>query len=253
MTDPIRKQIETNLSVVRTRIEEAAQRVGRDLENVELVAITKGYPIEFIQHAHVLGLRHFGENRVEEAVPKLDALTDLTDLVWHMVGHVQSRKAKTVAPRFDWVHSVDSLKLARRLDRFAAEAGRRLPVLLECNVSGEQSKAGWALWERDRWPQILPVFSEVLALEYLEVHGLMTMAPWTTDWELVRNVFRRLRELRELLEADLPGHWEELSMGMSSDFEIAIEEGATMVRIGQAIFGPRAGDVCSNPKFFPET
>ena len=244
MTQAIRKQIETNLNAVRSRMAESAHRVGRDLESIQLVAITKGYTTEFIQQAYDLGLRHFGENRVEEALPKLDALTGMEGLVWHMVGHVQSRKAKAVAPRFDWVHSVDSLKLARRLDRFAGEAGRRLPVLLECNVSGEQSKAGWALWERDRWSQILPIFSDVLALEYLEVHGLMTMAPWTTDWEFVRKVFRRLRDLQGFLEADLPGHWKELSMGMSSDFEIAIEEGATKVRIGQVIFGPRVGDVC---------
>ncbi|HEY70135.1 MAG TPA: YggS family pyridoxal phosphate-dependent enzyme [Anaerolineae bacterium] len=245
MTEQRKLQIESRLHSVRSRIAEAANRVGRKPDEIELVAITKGYPTEFIHSAYHLGLRHFGENRVEEALPKLDAMIDLEDMVWHMVGYVQSRKAKAVAPRFDWVHSVDRLKLARRLDRFAGEAGRRLPVLLECNVSGEQSKAGWVLWEQDQWSQILPLFSEVLAMEHLEVRGLMTMAPWTSDKDHVRDVFQSLRELRNFLEAHLPGNWHELSMGMSSDFEIAIEEGATLVRIGQAIFGPRAGDVCA--------
>jgi pyridoxal phosphate enzyme (YggS family) len=245
VTDQSRQWIADHLDSVRSRMAKAAQRAGRNPGDIALVAITKGYPIDFIRIAHDLGLQQFGENRVEEALPKLDALTDLEDLVWHMVGHVQSRKAKDVAPNFDLVHSVESLKLARRLDRFAGEADRRLPVLLECNVSGEQSKAGWALWERDHWPQILPVFSEVLAMEHLDVRGLMTMAPWTSDWQVVRTVFRNLRELRDVLEAELPGHWQALSMGMSSDFEIAIEEEATLVRIGQAIFGPRTGDACA--------
>ena len=245
MTEQSEQQIENRLGAVRSRIIEAANRAGRRPEEIELVAITKGYPADFIRIAHNLGLRHFGENRVEEALPKLDALTDMKDLVWHMVGHVQSRKAKDVAPHFALVHSVDRLKLARRLDRFAGEADRRLPVLLECNVSGEQSKAGWALWERDQWSQVLPLFSEVLAMEHLEVRGLMTMAPWTSDMDRVRAVFQNLRELRDFLEVHLPGHWQALSMGMSSDYEIAIEEGATLVRIGQAIFGPRTGDVCA--------
>jgi pyridoxal phosphate enzyme (YggS family) len=245
MTEQIKQEIQKHLGSVQSRIAEAAKRAGRKREEIELVAITKGYPTEFIRIAHDFGLHHFGENRVEEALPKLDALTDLEDTTWHMVGHVQSRKAKAVAPRFDLVHSVDSLKLARRLDRFAGEASRCLPVLLECNVSGEQSKAGWALWERDQWSQILPLFSEVLAMEHLEVRGLMTMAPWTSDMDRVREVFKNLRELRDFLETHLPGHWQALSMGMSSDFEIAIEEGATLVRIGQAIFGTRAGDICA--------
>jgi pyridoxal phosphate enzyme (YggS family) len=233
------EQIEAGLASVRARIAQAAERVRRDPEDVGLVAVTKGYPPSFIRLAHALGLRNFGENRVEEALPKLDELADLDGLVWHMVGHVQSRKARAVAPRFDIVHSVDRMKLALRLDRFAGEAGRRLPVLLECNVSGEISKAGWALSERDAWQGVLPVFGEVLAQQNLEVRGLMTMAPFTADHERVREVFRSLRELRDYLEQELPGHWQELSMGMSSDFEIAIEEGATLVRVGQAIFGPR--------------
>ncbi len=232
-------QIEANLASVRARIAQAAGRAGRDPGGVELVAVTKGYPPSAVRLAHALGLRQFGENRVEEALPKMDELADLEGLVWHMVGSIQSRKARAVAPRFDLVHSVDRMKLVLRLDRFAGEAGRRLPILLECNVSGEESKAGWALSEPEAWPRVLSVFEEVLALQDLEVRGLMTMAPFTADHERVREVFRTLRELRDYLELELPGHWQELSMGMSSDFEIAVEEGATLVRVGQAIFGPR--------------
>jgi len=233
-------QIESNLAAVRSRITQAAARAGRETGHVRLVAVTKGYPASYIRLAHGMGVRHFGENRVEDALPKLDALADVEDIAWHMIGHVQSRKAKSVAPRFALVHSLDRLKLAQRLDRFALEAERRLPVLLECNVSGEQSKAGWALWERDQWTEFLPLLEQVLALENIEVRGLMTMAPFTDDSARVRTAFSRLRELREYLEEHLPGHWQELSMGMSSDFEIAIEEGATLVRVGQAIFGPRS-------------
>jgi pyridoxal phosphate enzyme (YggS family) len=227
--------------MVLRRISQAAERSGRASADVRLVAVTKGYPASTIRAAHGLGLRTFGENRVEEALPKLDALRDLTDVEWHMVGHVQSRKAPAVAQHFDLVHSVDRIKLARRLSRFALEAGRQLPVLLECNVSGEESKAGWKLSRREEWPSVVPEFEDVLGLQNLDVRGLMTMAPFSAEVRVVRNAFRMLRELRDYLRDHLPGSWRELSMGMSSDFEIAIEEGATMVRVGQAIFGPRNG------------
>jgi pyridoxal phosphate enzyme (YggS family) len=236
-----RKRIEDNLAAVSERIEQAAERAGRAVEQVRLVAVTKGYPSSYIRAAYALGHHRFGENRVEEAIAKLDELADLSDLEWHMVGQIQSRKARMVAPRFDMVHSVDRIKLARRLDHYAAEAGRVLPVLLECNVSGEQSKAGWMLPRREDWPVVLPEIQEILAMEYLDVRGLMTMAPFIADESVVRRTFRRLRELRDYLEERIAGHWQELSMGMSSDFEIAIEEGATLVRVGQAIFGPRDG------------
>jgi len=233
--------IKSNLASVLDRLVQAAEKAGRKAEDVRLVAVTKGYPASYIRAAHELGIRRFGENRVEEAIPKLDELSDLTDLEWHMVGHVQSRKAREVAPRFDLVHSVDRLRLALRLNRFAAETERVLPILLECNVSGEASKAGWMLSRREDWPGVVPELGEILQMQNLEVRGLMTMAPLSTDESIVRGVFRMLRELREFLEKTLPGHWKELSMGMSSDFEIAIEQGATLVRGGQAIFGPRVG------------
>jgi len=180
-----------------------------------------------------------GENRVEEAVPKQEQLSDLEGIEWHMVGHIQSRKATTVAEAFDLVHSVDRSKIAQRLNRAAEQVGRRLPVLLECNVSGEAAKYGWALAQESSWPGIVDEFADLVRLPNLEILGLMTMAPMTNTPESVRPVFRRLRQLQEFLCQSLPAEWSELSMGMTDDFEIAVEEGATILRIGRAIFGPR--------------
>lgn len=235
----LRTEIEARLAALRRRVEAAAERAGRDPAEVRIVAVSKGHPAEAIRMAYEAGLRDFGENRVEEAEPKLDALVDLADVRWHMVGHVQSRKARRVAARFDVVHSVDRLKLARRLDRFAGEQGRRLPVLLECNVSGEPTKFGFAAEARERWEEVLAQARRILDLPNLEVLGLMTMAPWSPEPEAARPFFRRLRELRDFLQERLEVALPELSMGMTDDFEPAIEEGATMIRIGRALFGPR--------------
>ncbi len=237
----LREEIEARLVALRRRVVAAAARAGRDPGEVRIVAVSKGHPAEAIRLAYEAGVRDFGENRVEEAEPKLDALLDLTEARWHMVGHVQSRKARRVAGRFDVVHSVDRLKLARRLDRFASEQGRRLPVLLECNVSGEATKFGFAAEERERWEEVLTQAREILSLPNLEVLGLMTMAPWVPDPEAARPYFRRLWELRDFLQERLSVSLPELSMGMSDDFEPAVEEGATMIRIGRALFGPRPG------------
>jgi pyridoxal phosphate enzyme (YggS family) len=181
----------------------------------------------------------FGENRIEEAIPKQASLPELEGLEWHMVGHVQSRKARRVPGAFAMIHSVDRLKLARKLNRAAEDLGTRLPILLECNVSGESSKHGWPLMARATWPEVIDEFSEIRLLRNLELRGLMTMAPLTLDPEAVRPVFRKLRGLREFLIEAVPGNWSELSMGMTDDFEIAVEEGATLLRIGRGIFGER--------------
>lgn len=218
------------------RIAAAAARAGRDPGEVRLVAVSKSQPPEVVRAGYRAGLRMFGENRLEEALPKQAQLRDLADIEWHMVGHIQSRKAKAAASDFHFVHSVDRIKIARRLDQAAAE---RLPVTLECNVSGEQTKYGWPLAAPERWPQVLEAFGDLLALPNLRVVGLMTMAPVVSQPELARPVFRRLRELRDYLRGSLPGEWEALSMGMTDDFEVAVEEGATLLRIGRAIFGPR--------------
>jgi pyridoxal phosphate enzyme (YggS family) len=239
--------IEQNLRRVQERIAEAALRAGRDPSLVTLIAVTKTFPPEVILEGYAAGLRHFGENRPEEGAEKIPIVnTAVPGLrpTWHMVGHIQSRKADLVVGWYDVVHSVDRLKVAQRLSRFAVEAGRELPVLLECNISGEATKFGFLVdrWEEDA-AQREAFFADcaaVLALPGLRVEGLMTVAPLTDDPETVRPVFGRLRALRDTLRERFPRlAWRELSMGMTDDFEVAVEEGATMVRIGRAIFGPR--------------
>jgi len=235
------RSLEANLRSVQQRIEAAARRAGRDPAQITLVAVSKTQPPEVIRRAYDLGLRCFGENRVEEAESKVGHLPP--DIAWHMIGHVQSRKAKRVAPLFQFVHSLDSVKLARRLNRACAERSTPLPVLLECNVSGEESKYGFAA---DRWQSdadqlktLLAAVEEIIALPHLQVQGLMTMAPIVADPEEARPVFVRLRTLRDELAAIFTDvKWQHLSMGMTDDFEVAIEEGATLVRIGRAIFAP---------------
>jgi hypothetical protein len=232
-------EVAANLEAVMARIRGAAQRSGRDASAVRLVAVTKAQPPDRVRAAYRAGVCDFGENRVEEALAKLVEFSQMQGVRWHMIGHIQSRKARLVAPAFEMVHSVDRLKIAGLLDRHAGEAGRRLPVLLECNVSGEATKEGWASWDKGAWQALAGQARQVLELPHLEVLGLMTMAPWTAEPDTVRPVFRRLRALRDFLAERVPGRWDELSMGMSDDFEVAVEEGATLVRIGRAIFGPR--------------
>jgi pyridoxal phosphate enzyme (YggS family) len=225
------------LEGVRQRVEGACQRSGRTIGQVRLVAVTKGRSLEAIRSAYQAGVRDFGENRLEEALPKIEALRDLQEVRWHMIGHVQSRKAQAVIGQFFLIHSVDRLKLARRLDRSAGAAKVRVCSLLECNMSGEASKEGWDLSGPEAWAAAGSELIQVAGLPGLEVLGLMTMAPLVDDPEAVRPVFRRLAELAKQLAGSEKGSWTELSMGMTDDFEVAIEEGATMVRIGRAIFG----------------
>lgn len=229
-----------NLDIVRARIAAAARRVGREPDEVTLVAVTKTQPSTVVRAAYDLGLRHFGESRVEEAAGKIGELPG--DIVWHMIGHLQSRKARQAVRLCQVIHSLDRLKIAERLSREMAEGSGPLPVLLECNVSGEESKDGFAAdrWQTDRTQrQVLwSAVEEMLALSNLRLDGLMTMAPLVDDPEETRSTFRRLRVLRDALAADLKRAWPHLSMGMSDDFEVAIEEGATLVRIGRAIFAP---------------
>lgn len=244
---------------VRERIAAAARRVGRDPAEVTLVAVSKLQPAETVAAAYAAGVRLFGENRVEEAGPKTRAVAALvapnSPPIWHMIGHLQSRKAQDVLSWASMVHSVDSVKLAARLSRFVSsppappscqereldsllpsQGGSRgegvLPILLEVNVSGEASKQGFR-------PAELPGAVEMIAaLPGLRIEGLMTMAPIAEDPEAVRPVFAGLRRLRDDLAHRFPtADLRRLSMGMTDDFEIAIEEGATLVRVGRAIFG----------------
>ena len=243
-------EIAHNLARVQERIAQAALRSGRGPDDVTLIAITKTHPAESVVAAYQAGVRHFGENRVEEGATKIPAVYAAIDgprPKWHMVGHIQSRKAQAVVKDFDYIHSVDRLKIAQRLSRFAQETDRKLPGLLECNVSGEESKFGFDLqgWERDeaRKRTFFTAVEEMLVLPGLAIQGLMTMAPFVSDPETVRPVFASLRRLLDMLRERFPsGDWRHLSMGMSDDFEVAVEEGATMVRIGRAIFGARLHD-----------
>ncbi len=229
-----------NIVGVKHRIARAAEAAGRNPEEITLVAVSKTHGPEKIAEAARAGLRDFGENRVEEATPKI-AAAPAPGLRWHMIGHIQSRKAKDVVEAgFALIHSVDTVRLAQRLSRLAVEAGRVQPILLECNVSGEDSKEGFPADADGSWPSLLSEFAAVLALPGVRVQGLMTMAPQGLHPEAARPVFRRLRELRDYLRINLPqGDWRDLSMGMTDDFEPAIGEGATIVRIGRAIFGER--------------
>ena len=228
--------IADNLARVRAQIAAAAGRAGRPAADVTLVAVTKTRSPDEIRAAHVAGVRHFGENRVGEMAEKRPLLA-LEGATWHMVGHLQRRKAQQAVELFDIVHSVDSVRLARRLDALAAERERALPVLIEVNVSGEESKYGFRLAEREA---LDAAAAEIVGLPHLRVEGLMTVAFIAADPEEVRPVFARLRELRDELRARYPeSDWRQLSMGMTDDYAVAIEEGATMVRVGRAIFGPR--------------
>ncbi|MBA4380768.1 MAG: YggS family pyridoxal phosphate-dependent enzyme [Anaerolinea sp.] len=240
MNESLISSIRERYQRVLSQIAEAAARSGRDPQAVRLVVVTKAQAMGIVQAAAAAGVRMFAENYAEEAVAKIAALKNEFEVEWHMIGHVQSRKADLVAGNFSMLHSLDSLKLAARLERFLGEYGKILPVLLEFNVSREESKFGWPAWDETRWPDLLPEVRQVLQLPHLEVRGLMTMPPYFVDAELARPYFQRLRRLRDFLAAQFPqADWRELSMGTSLDFEAAVQEGATYVRIGQAILGPR--------------
>ena len=225
------------LAAVRERIAEAAQRAGRSPGEVEIVAVTKGHPAPVLRQVAESGLPIIGENRVDEAERKQSELGRL-GARWHMIGHLQRNKAKKAVRLFDAVESVDSVRLARKLASEAEKAGREeLEILLEVNVSGEPTKGGFADEE------VLQAAREIVEMERLRVLGLMTMAPFTSDEVLLRRVFRRTRELFERCGRDVPGfEVRHLSMGMSNDFEIAIEEGSTRLRLGTVLVGPRPGE-----------
>jgi PLP dependent protein len=221
-------------------ISASARKGGREPDSVRLVIVTKTQPIETVQAAIEAGARLLGENYAEEAAEKIAALAPRSGVEWHMIGHVQSRKAQLAVQHFDLIHSLDSLKLAERLNRQAAEIGRRVPVLLELNVSGEKSKHGWSAADESQWSDLLADVNAVTGLTNIKIRGLMTMPPLSTDPEEARRYFQRLRRLRDFLAEQVPqAEWHELSMGTSADFPVAVEEGATLVRVGQAILGPR--------------
>jgi PLP dependent protein len=237
---------EALISAIRERyqrvlgqITEATARSGREAEAVRLVVVSKSQPLEVVRAAITAGVSILGENYTEEAVDKIAALPE-TAVEWHMIGHVQSRKADLVARHFSLLHSLDSVKLAGRLDQFCDKSGRTLPVLLEVNISGEESKFGFPAWDERHWPDLEPAFEQIMTLPRLRLGGLMTMPPFFGDPEQTRPYFQRLRRLQYFLRERFPrSDWTGLSMGTSVDFIAAVEEGATYVRVGQAILGPR--------------
>ncbi|MAU10737.1 MAG: YggS family pyridoxal phosphate-dependent enzyme [Anaerolineaceae bacterium] len=239
------REIANNIDEVQEQIALACARAGRSVDDVKLVAVSKTKPIEDILAATKVGIRDFGENRIEEASEKIPAVNDMLDqtVVWHMIGHIQSRKARDVVPLFASVHSVDSLKIARKLSSLASEEGKTLNVFAEVNVSGEPQKYGFEAsnWQIDaqQFDMLQQTISQIAQLPGLKLVGLMTMAPFVSDAERTRPVFASMAALRSELASKLAISLPHLSMGMTNDYTVAIEEGATMVRVGTAIFGAR--------------
>ncbi len=234
-----------NLERVYENVARACTRSGRAPESITLVAVSKTHPAEHVLEAAACGLQHFGENRVEEAEIKIPLVSAQLSIpvTWHMIGHIQSRKAREVAFLFQWVHSVDTSKLATRLSNFSVEQGKRLPVMLEMNVSGEEAKYGLQAsgWNEDPSirEQLWNEVRQIIELPGLEIRGLMTMAPIVDTMEQARPVFRSLAQLRSALVESFGIALPELSMGMTDDYPVAVEEGSTIIRIGRAIFGER--------------
>jgi len=225
-------RIAENLKSVRERIEAACLRVGRNPAEITLVTVTKTVSAERINEAIEAGVRHIGENRVQEAREKFP---EVRPVIWHLIGHLQTNKVKHALKMFQWIHSVDSFHLAEKIEQEASRLGKTIPILLEVKTSPEETKYGVSVSET------LGLLEKISIFNHIQIRGLMTIAPFTDDEKAIRESFQTLRQLRDKInQAEIAGvEMEHLSMGMSHDFEIAIEEGATMVRIGTAIFGPR--------------
>jgi pyridoxal phosphate enzyme (YggS family) len=244
MTTP--DQISQNIQAVQANIDSACERAGRVPTDVTLVAVSKQKPVADILAATEAGLRHFGENRIEEMQMKQEALSHQWDapLIWHMIGAVPANKGRYLPRLFDVFEAVDSLKLAQKLSEIVVKGNLSpFPVFIEVNVSGEETKAGFNAvnWETEKtvFEQIADIIQQMSALSGLDVQGLMTLAPYVDDMDATRPVFRSLYRLRETLQDKLSIALPHLSMGMTNDYPVAIEEGATLVRVGRAIFGER--------------
>jgi pyridoxal phosphate enzyme (YggS family) len=229
--------IAQRVDAVRERMARAATRAGRQPGEITLVAVSKTHPPQSVREAFAAGVRDFGENKVQESEPKIAALADLrpAGLRWHLVGHLQANKARKAAALFDWIHSLDDAALGLRLEKASAQARKSLPVLVQVDLAGEDAKFGM-----DE-EHLFPALEQLRGLKSVRVQGLMVMPPYEEDPERVRPYFKRLRELRDRARAENLLLGGDLSMGMSHDLEVAIEEGATLVRVGTAIFGERGG------------
>ncbi|MDD5370081.1 MAG: YggS family pyridoxal phosphate-dependent enzyme [Anaerolineaceae bacterium] len=240
MVDDQTRKIKNNLERVQERMTAAALLAGRGDSHIRLVVVTKAQNAEVLRAAVEAGASILGENYADESVQKIMTLQGKLGVEWHMIGHVQSRKVKQVVENFDMVHSLDSLKLARKYNQYLVGKNRRIPVLLEFNLGGEPGKSGWQVNVDADLDQLFPELEQLISLPTLEFQGLMTMPPLFEDSRRTIPYFRKLRMIRDRLSRRFPGgSWAELSMGTSADFEEAILEGATMVRIGQAILGSR--------------
>jgi PLP dependent protein len=230
----VAQRVAVNLAAIRARLTSAAERSGRSPADIRIVAVSKTFGPEYVRAAHAVGQRDFGENKVQEALAKREATADL-DVRWHLIGHLQSNKANKAAAAFAWIQSIDRIDLLRKLDAAAASAGAAPHLLIQVDLAGEDSKHGAPAED------LRTLLDQAAACDAVRVSGLMLLPPWSDDPEASRPWFRRLRELRNRLlnEGVLPQLLTELSMGMSHDFEVAIEEGATMVRVGTALFGRR--------------
>jgi PLP dependent protein len=239
MAEDIKIQIGRNVKKVQERIEKAAIRAGRDPGEIDLVAVTKQKSAVVVKALIDCGIKRIGESYLKEALFKIDLLRDFP-IEWHMIGNIQNGKEKKIAQAFSCVHSVGEFRTAVELNKYAGKMDKTLPVYLEMNVSGQDTKGGWLAVDHENWEDLLPEISKVLELANISVVGLMTMAPYSVTPEDSRPYFNRLRKIREFLGEQLPkGRIAGLSMGMSGDFEVAIEEGATILRIGSALVGPR--------------
>lgn len=241
MIEELEKSIKNRLEIVQNNIKKAANRSGRDDSDIHLIVVTKSQTLQLTQAAINCGIMNLGENYAEEGVEKMLKLTIPTKVMWHMIGHIQSRKSSLVARYFDMVHSLDSVRLARKLNQELEKNAKELPVLLEMNIAGEEGKSGWKCQDVTSWHKIVDEIEQILESKRLRVMGLMSMPPIGEKPEDSRQYFQRLRKFQIFLVERVPQcDWSQLSMGTSWDYEIAVEEGATHIRVGQAILGTRA-------------
>lgn len=225
---------------VKEQVAQSAFEVGRDPKAIRILVVTKTQPLEVVKAAIEAGITLFGENYPEEALPKILALQSQPGIEWHMIGHLQSRKARIVVEHFSVMETIDRVEIAEKLNRFAQGANRVLPVMLELNVSGEESKFGFPAWDEQTFTSMLGAIEKVVSLSNLSIKGLMTMPPLFEKMEESRPYFVKLRKIQDSLRKIFPQVcWDELSMGTSADFPVAVQEGATIIRIGTAILGPR--------------
>ncbi len=235
------EEIRLNLEQVRERIRLAADKADRQLSEIRLVVVTKSHSVQVARAAIEAGAKILGENYAEEGLSKIQEIGSNPGVEWHMIGHVQSRKAVEVTGKFTLIHSLDSVKLAERINRVAEAKGWSQRILIQVNVSGEGSKSGFPCWNDDQMSALTLEIEKIASMPSVKIQGLMTIPPFTENGEFARPFFKRLRGIRDRLTDKFPNiDFSELSMGMSADFEVAVEEGATLVRVGTAILGERS-------------